>query len=77
MESWLLGGYVDDEELLRLRLWVKSHAANVKLGKGQWRAIEEKMHIESARRSSTPEIEFLEISADNTDYWRNWQGCLE
>jgi hypothetical protein len=77
VESWLLGGYVDDEEFLRLRLWVKSHAANVKLGKGQWRAIEEKMHIESARGASIPEIEYLEISADNTDYWENWQENLE
>ncbi len=35
------------------------------------------MQREDARRSSIPEIEYLEISADNTDYWGNWQENLE
>ena len=77
VEDWLLGGHVDDEELLRLRRWVKSHAANAKVSKGEWRVLEEKMQREDARRSSIPEIEYLEISADNTDYWGNWQENLE
>ena len=77
VEDWLLGGHVVDEELLRLRLWVKSHAANAKVSKGEWRVLEEKMQREDARRSSIPEIEYLEISADNTDYWGNWQENLE
>ncbi len=77
VEGWLLGGHVDDEELLRLRLWVKSHAANAKVSKGEWRVLEEKMQREDARRSSIPEIEYLEVGVDNTDYWENWQEKLE
>ena len=77
VEGWLLGGYVDDEELLGLRLWVKSHAANAKVSKGEWRVLEEKMQREDARRSSTPEIEYREIGQDNIDYWESWQENLE
>ena len=77
MESWLLGGHIDDEELLRLRLWVKSHAANAKVSKGEWRVLEEKMQREDARRSSIPEIEYREIGQDNIDYWESWQENLE
>ena len=77
MESWLLGGHIDDEELLRLRLWVKSHAANAKVSKGEWRVLEEKMQREGARRSSIPELEYREIGQDDIDYWESWQESLE
>jgi hypothetical protein len=77
VEGWLLGGHVDDEELLRLRLWVKSHAANAKVSKGEWRVLEEKMQREDARRSSIPEIEYQGVGVDNTDYWESWQESME
>ena len=77
VEDWLLGGHVDDEELLGLRLWVKSHAANAKVSKGEWRVLEEKMQREDARRSSIPELEYREIGQDNIDYWESWQENLE
>tara|TARA_B100002049_G_scaffold173207_1_gene131082 strand:+ start:405 stop:644 length:240 start_codon:yes stop_codon:yes gene_type:complete len=76
VENWLLGGHVDDEELFRLRLWVKSHAANAKVSKGEWGVLEEKMQREGARRSSIPELEYREIEQDNIDYWGSWQENL-
>jgi hypothetical protein len=67
--SWLLGRRAGDGELRRLRHWVRFRRG----GNGQWRAIEEKIQREMARREALPKIEWHEIGPDNIDYWESWQ----
>jgi len=67
--SWLLGKRDGDGELRRLRHWVRSRRG----GNGQWRAIEEKMQREIARREAMPRIKCQEIGMYNIDYWESWQ----
>jgi hypothetical protein len=63
-----------------LRHWVQFRRG----GNGQWRAIEEKMQREIARREGkvqrglvrrkvVPSIKWQEIGMDNIDYWESWQ----
>tara|TARA_B100000749_G_scaffold256210_1_gene224721 strand:+ start:405 stop:575 length:171 start_codon:yes stop_codon:yes gene_type:complete len=56
-----------------LRHWVRFR----KGGNGQWRAIEEKMQREIARREAMPRIKCQEIGMYNIDYWESWQEANE
>jgi len=67
--SWLLGRRTGDGELRKLRHWVRFRRG----GNGQWRAIEEKMQREIARREAIPSIKWQKIGMDNIDYWESWQ----
>ena len=71
--SWLLGKRAGDGELRRLRHWVRFRRG----GNGQWRAIEEKMQREIARREAMPRIKCQEIGMYNIDYWKSWQEANE
>ena len=67
--NWLLGGQTGDRELQGMRQWVRSRSGGVK----QWRAIEEKMQREIARRAAIPRVEWQDIGPNNKDYWESWQ----
>ena len=82
--SWLLGRRAGDDDLRKLRHWVRFR----KGGNGQWRVIEEKMQREMARRKEkiqrgiarrkvAPSIKWQEIGIGNIDYWEYWQEANE
>jgi|TARA_B100001750_G_scaffold59003_1_gene46746 hypothetical protein len=56
-----------------MRQWVRFRSGGVK----QWRAIEEKMQREIARRVAIPRVEWQDIGPDNKDYWESWQEGYE